>query len=299
MPAHRSGFVNIIGEPNVGKSTLLNAFLGEKLSIITNKPQTTRHRIIAIANDPQYQIVFSDTPGVIREPGYRMQKAMNSFAMSALEDADVLLFMIDVTRPPEIDEELSAKIKSTECPVYVILNKIDLSTQTEVQRLSEWWVSELEADQVMAISALEQIGTSSLFDHIVKALPEGPAYYPKDQFTDRSERFFVSEIIREQILQQYHQEIPYSVEVTVTSFKEGDSRSGPITRIGADIVVSRKTQKSIIIGKGGASIKELSTKAREGIETFLDSKVYLELFVKVKEKWRDDDRTLKSYGYLH
>lgn len=287
-----------MGEPNVGKSTLLNALLGEKLSIITSKPQTTRHRIIAIANEDDYQIVFSDTPGVIYEPGYKMQKAMNSAAYSALEDADVMLFMIDITRPAVISDELKHKINSLECPVFLLLNKIDLSTQEEVDRMAKWWGEQIKTTEILAISAAEDMGTAGLISRIVSHLPEGPAYYPKDQFTDRSERFFVSEIIREKILEQYHQEIPYSVEVIVNSFQKGQARKGPIVRISADIIVSRPTQKSIIIGKHGVSIKALSTAARLDIEKFIGQAVFLELYVKVKEKWRDDDRSLKSYGYL-
>jgi len=295
---HKAGFVNIMGEPNVGKSTLLNALLGEKLSIITNKPQTTRHRIIAIANEAEYQIVFSDTPGVIKEPSYKMQKAMNSFAFSALEDADILLFMVDVTRAPIAPEILKSKLSQLECPIFIILNKIDLSSSKEINQLVEWWQDEIPAQEIIPISALEKSGTGELLNLIVSSLPEAPPYYPKDQFTDRSERFFVSEIIREKILEQYHQEIPYSAEVIVTTFKEGESQKGKIIRIGADIVVNRKTQKSIIIGKHGSGIKALSTASRKSIEEFLQEHVYLELYVKVREKWRDDDRSLKSYGYL-
>lgn len=295
---HKSGFVNIMGEPNVGKSTLLNALLGEKLSIITNKPQTTRHRIIAIANEDNYQIVFSDTPGIINDPSYKMQKAMNAFAFSALEDADILLFMVDVTRPPVAPETLKTQLSNLKCPVFIILNKIDLSSQKEIKQLMEWWQDEIPAQKIIPISALEKSGTEELLKILVNHLPEGEPYYPKDQFTDRSERFFVSEIIREKILEQYHQEIPYSSEVIVTTFQEGESRKGPIVRIGADVIVNRKTQKSIIIGKNGAGIKALSTSARKDIELFLDQNVYLELYVKVREKWRDDDRSLKSYGYL-
>lgn len=298
MIPHKSGFVNIMGEPNVGKSTLLNALIGEKLSIITHKPQTTRHRIMAIINEDHYQIVFSDTPGVIADPGYKMQVAMNTFAYSALHDADVLLFIVDVTRPPVIDEYLKKKLSAVNCPKFLVLNKIDLSSNSEVSRLTQWWADEIQMDRMMAISALEEAGTEALLNMIIDALPVGPPYYPKDQFSDRSERFFVSEIIREQILELYKQEIPYSAEVIVTQFKEGVSAKGPITRISADIIVNRKTQKSIIIGKNGASIKELSTASRKGIEAFIQQHVHLELYVKVKEKWRDDDRSLKSYGYL-
>ena len=296
--AHKSGFVNIMGLPNVGKSTLLNALLGEKLSIITNKPQTTRHRIIAIANENDYQIVFSDTPGIIVEPNYKMQKAMNTFAFSALEDADILLYMIDVTRPATLTEEVAKKIQNLSCKKILVLNKIDLITQDQLEKITSEYSSRLPSFQPFALSAIEKIGVPELLDLIVKELPEGPAYYPKDQFTDRSERFFVSEIIREKILELYHQEIPYSSEVIVTSFKEDLDHKDKIIRIAAEIIVSRKTQKGIIIGKGGSAIKKLGMVARKEIEAFLERKVYLELYVKVKEKWRDDDRYLKSYGYL-
>lgn len=296
--AHKAGFVNIMGEPNVGKSTLLNALLGEKLSIITNKPQTTRHRIIAMVNTDDYQIVFSDTPGIIEDPGYKMQEAMNKFAFSATEDADVLLYLVDVTRPPVLAEEIKRKILKVKCPKLLVLNKIDLINQKELKQLVDWWHDELPELQPVAISALEKVGTNELLTTIEKHLPEGPPYYPKDQFTDRSERFFVSEIIREKILELYHQEIPYSCEIIVTSFKKDESRKDKLIRIGAEIIVSRKTQKSILIGKGGSSIKQLGIEARKDIEAFLDNRIYLELYVKVKEKWRDDDRFLKSYGYL-
>jgi len=295
---HKSGFVNIMGEPNVGKSTLLNALIGEKLCIITNKPQTTRHRIIAILNDDDYQVVFSDTPGIIYEPGYKMQKAMNNSAFGALQDADVLLFMVDISTPPYLNEEVKKKIEGLECPKFIILNKIDLVKEDYLEMMTSWWEENLPSFEIVTISALEKQGVETLLNKIIEGLPEGHPYYPKDQFTDRSERFFVSEIIREKILELYHQEIPYSAEVIVTSFKDAESKSGPIIRIAADIIVSRKTQKSIIIGKGGSSIKKLGTLARKDIETFLESKVFLELYVRVKEKWRDDDRSLKSYGYL-
>ncbi len=290
--------MNIIGFPNVGKSTLLNALIGEKISIITSKPQTTRHRIIAILNEDDYQIVFSDTPGIIAEPGYRMQKAMNKFAFSALEDADVLLYMVDVTDYVEISDELGKRIAKVDCPKFLVLNKIDQSDQDNVNRLTEELLDTLPGFIPVAISALKQVGTDQLLDLLIQNLPEGLPYYPKDQFTDRSERFFVSEIIREKILQLYHQEIPYSCEVLVNSFKEDSSRKDALVRIRADIIVNRKTQKSILIGKSGSAIKKLGTEARKDIETFLERKVYLELYVKVREKWRDDERTLKSYGYL-
>ncbi len=299
MSEHKSGFVNILGKPNVGKSTLLNAMIGEKLSIITHKPQTTRHRIIAILNEDNYQIVFSDTPGYIDQPAYKMQHAMNGFALSTFEDADILLLMTDASDDPGIDESLLNRIMNLEVPKYLLINKIDLVTQETVQQRIAWWESRIKFNETIAISAINGLGISYLIEKIVLDLPEGPPYYPKDQFTDRTERFFVSEIIREKILELYHEEIPYSCEVNVMEFKEGTARNGPIVRISAEIIVARNTQKSILIGKGGAAIKQLGIAAREGIQSFLDSPVFLELFVKVKENWRDDDRSLKSYGYLH
>lgn len=296
--AHRSGFVNIIGNPNVGKSTLLNAFIGEKLSIITSKPQTTRHRIIAIVSGEDYQVVFSDTPGIIMDPNYKMQNAMNTFAYSALQDADILLFMTDTEEVPAISETLAQKINGLTVPKFLLINKIDLSDMKRVDTLVSWWSERIKYDQVCAVSAKEKAGTNEVLKMIIELLPEGPAYYPKDQFTDRSERFFVSEIIRENILVLYHQEIPYSCEVTVNSFKEKDSRKGRMIHIAADIIVNRKTQKSILIGKEGSAIKKLGTESRKGIEAFLEMPVFLDLHVKVKEKWRDDERFLKSYGYL-
>lgn len=296
---HKSGFVNIIGHPNVGKSTLLNSLIGEKLSIITNKPQTTRHRIIAIINEEDHQIVFSDTPGIIEDPHYKMQSAMNSFAFSALEDADVLIYMTDTVEDIAVDEHLATKINKVDVPKILIINKIDIADHEKVKNISEWWMEKIQFDHVCAISALEKEGLTGIIKIILENLNEGPPYYPKDQFTDKSERFFISEIIREKILEQYHQEIPYSCEVVVNSFKEKDSRSGPMIHIMSDIIVNRKTQKSIIIGKGGSAIKALGTASRKSIEKFLEQKVFLELHVKIKEKWRDDDRFLKSYGYLH
>ncbi len=299
MTTHKSGFVNIVGRPNVGKSTLLNALIGQKLSIITNKPQTTRHRIIAILNEEDYQIVFSDTPGYIDRPNYKMQQAMNSFALSTFEDADILILMIDASESPDIHDDLLNRIKKLHSPVYLIINKIDLVSPDVIKQIIEWWNEKIKFNEVISISALNNLGTDYLLDCLVRDLPEGAPYYPKDQFTDRTQRFFVSEIIREKILELYHEEIPYSCEVNVISFKEGEARKGPITRISAEIMVERNTQKSILIGKNGSAIKKLGMEARKGIEAFLETDVFLELFVKVKDNWRDDDFTLKSYGYLH
>ena len=223
---------------------------------------------------------------------------MNTFALSALEDADILIYMTDTVEKPQIDPKVLKNLKKIEVPKILIINKMDVSDQEQIDKLSAWWSEQMSFDHICAISALEKIGTDSILKLITKHLPEGPAFYPKDQFTDKSERFFVSEIIREKILTRYHQEIPYSCEVMVHTFKDEQSRSGPMVHIMADIIVNRKSQKSILIGKGGSAIKGLGTDSRKSIEEFLDRKVFLELRVKIKEKWRDDDRSLKSYGYL-
>ena len=294
---HKSGFVNIIGNPNVGKSTLMNALLGERMCIITNKPQTTRHRIIGIWNDDNYQIVFSDTPGIIDDPHYKMQESMNHYAFSTFEDADVMIYMTDILEEQKIDDRLLEKLNNLSVPLFLLVNKVDQSSQEKVVEVIEFWKQKIKVSKVFPISALEKQGIEHILEEIMTLLPEGPPYYPKDQLTDKSERFFVSEIIREKILELYHQEIPYSCEVIVDSFKEGESRSGKIIRIAADIYVSRRSQKSILIGKNGHMIKRLGTEARKSIETFLEEKVFLELRVKVKENWRDDERLLKHFGY--
>jgi len=272
---HKSGFINIIGRPNVGKSTLMNALVGERMSIITNKPQTTRHRIIGIINEPEYQLVFSDTPGMIDEPAYKMQEQMNRFAHSTFEDADVMLFVT------EVGEQFADTVQDKDVLLQL-----------------KSWNDRIKFTESIPISALHQANTENLLQLIIDYLPEGPPYYPKDQFTDRSERFFVSEIVREKILLLYHQEIPYSVEVMVESFKETETKSGePLVRIRAEIYVARQSQKGILIGKNGEAIKKLGTEARKGIEAFLEKKVFLELYVKVKDNWRDDEQTLKHFGY--
>lgn len=296
---HKSGFVNIIGKPNAGKSTLMNALVGERMSIITNKPQTTRHRIIGIVSADDYQVVFSDTPGFIDTPGYKMQRAMNAFVQEALEDADLVLLLVEA--PGEIQAvelQLVERLRQTGVPVFLVLNKMDLVSAADLGAKKEAWNRVMDFQEIMAISALQKVHTEELFTTILKYLPEGPAYYPKDQLTDRPERFFVSEIIREKILVLYHQEIPYSVEVMIDSFKETTTNSGaPLVRIAVTIFVNRKTQKSILIGKNGEAVKKLGTEARKDIEVFLEKKVFLELFVKIKEGWRDDERLLKGFGY--
>lgn len=295
---HQSGFVNIIGRPNVGKSTLMNALVGERMSIITNKPQTTRHRIIGLVSGENYQVVFSDTPGVIDDPAYRMQESMNHFAFSTFEDADIMMF---VTEPGEhyTDEDpVIQRLQNVKVPLFLLINKIDTVDDGRVLELIKKWNDRIRFTETIPVSALQKLNTERLMEVIMKYLPEGPAFYPKDQLTDRPERFFISEIIREKILMLYQQEIPYSCEVIVTAFKDGTTTKGePLVRISAEIYVARKTQKSIIIGKGGSAIKKLGTEARKSIEAWLDSRVFLELHVKVKDNWRDDERSLKHFGY--
>lgn len=296
---HRSGFINIIGHPNVGKSTLMNALVGERMSIITNKPQTTRHRIIGILSGEDFQMVLSDTPGVVDKPAYKMHQAMNSFVQSTFEDADLMLLVTDVLEEYKAEDQLLAQLrKQTSIPLFVVLNKIDLVDAEKLEQIKSFWAEQLPNAQLIAISALKKINTDGLFETLKESLPEGPEYYPKDQLTDRPERFFISEIIREKILMLYHQEIPYATQVTIDSFKEELTTAGKdLVRIAATIFVERDTQKSILIGKGGISIKKLGTEARQDMETFLEKKVFLELFVKVKENWRNDDFLLKQFGY--
>ncbi len=295
---HKSGFINIIGQPNVGKSTLMNALVGERMSIITNKPQTTRHRILGLLSGDDFQMVFSDTPGLIRDPSYKMQKTMNTFVHSTFEDADIMLFVTDMLEEYDADDSFITKLKKVEAPLFLVINKVDLSSPEAVVEKIKWWKEQVNFKEIVTISALFKQNTDTLFRLLMKYLPEGPVYYPKDQLTDRPERFFVSEIIREKILLQYEQEIPYSCEVAVTSFKETQTNKGEdLVRIAAEIYVARKTQKAIIIGKGGAAIKKLGMAARKDLEIFLQQKVFLELFVKIKENWRDDDNALRRFGY--
>ncbi len=295
---HRSGFVNIIGRPNAGKSTLMNALVGERMSIITAKPQTTRHRIIGLLSGDDFQIVFSDTPGIISDPAYKMQEAMNRFVETTFDDADIMLFVAGIDEVFEDDDPIMEQLRKIKAPIFLVLNKIDLSNQKEVVAKIMEWQKRIPFKEIFPLSALHQEGTAGLLKIITQSLPEGPAYYPKDQLTDRPERFFVSEIIREKILQLYEQEIPYNTEVIVTEFKETTTNRGePLVRIYATIFVGRRTHKGIILGKQGRAIKKLGTNARVGIEKFLEQKVYLELFVKIKDNWRDDERSLKHFGY--
>ena len=295
---HRSGFVNIIGRPNVGKSTLMNTLVGERMSIITSKPQTTRHRIIGIVSGDDFQMVFSDTPGIIKNPSYKMQEAMNRFAHSAFEDADLLLFITDIYEKYEDNDPVLQQLKDSEVPKFFILNKIDQAKESDIAEHLRWWSERVDFKALIPISALQKTNTGEMLEQIKLALPEGPEYYPKDQLTDRPERFFVSEIIREKILEQYKQEIPYSTEVVVERFKETKTTRGEeLVEINAIIYVSRETQKMIILGKNGISIKQLGTEARKSLEAWLENKVFLDLHVKVRDNWRDDERMLKHFGY--
>lgn len=289
---HKAGFVNIIGNPNVGKSTLMNALVGEKLSIITPKAQTTRHRILGIVNHDEYQIVFSDTPGIIK-PAYELQASMMDFVKSALEDADVLIYMVEVGETVLKNEAFFNKIINSKIPVILLLNKIDKSTKEEVDEKIKYWREKVPNSFVYVISALERFNVDSVFYKIIELLPEGPPFYPKDQLTDKPERFFVNEKIREKILTHYKKEIPYSVEVETESFVEDEN----LIKIRSIIMVERDTQKGILIGHKGSAIKRVGAEARKDLQKFFQKKVYIELYVKVNKNWRNDKNQLKRFGY--
>ncbi|MEX6626387.1 GTPase Era [Tenacibaculum salmonis] len=289
---HKSGFVNIIGNPNVGKSTLMNALVGEKLSIITAKAQTTRHRILGIVNDDNHQVIFSDTPGIIK-PAYELQNSMMDFVKSAFDDADVLIYMVEVGEKELKNEAFFNRIIHSEIPVILLLNKIDKSSQDEVEEKIEYWKNKVPNAFVYVISALEKFNVDSVFTKIIELLPEGPAFYPKDQLTDKPERFFVNEKIREKILTHYKKEIPYSIEVETEEFFEEEN----IIKIRSVIMVERDTQKGIIIGHKGTALKRVGTESRKDLEVFFDKKVFLELYVKVNKNWRSNDKQLKRFGY--
>ena len=289
---HKAGFVNIIGNPNVGKSTLMNAFVGERLSIITSKAQTTRHRILGIVNGEDFQILFSDTPGIIK-PAYELQVSMMDFVKSAFEDADVLIYMVEPGEKELKDEQFFNKIKNSKIPVLLLINKIDTSTQEIIEEKVLYWKEKLPNAELFVISALENFNVEGVFNRILELLPESPAFYPKDQLTDKPERFFVNEAIREKILMHYKKEIPYSVEIDTEEFFESEN----IIRIRSVIMVERETQKGIIIGHKGAPLKRVGTEARKDLEKFFNKKIHLELYVKVNKDWRNDKRQLRRFGY--
>ena len=289
---HRAGFVNIIGNPNVGKSTLMNALVGEKLSIVTAKAQTTRHRIMGIVNGDDYQIVYSDTPGILK-PNYRLQKSMMDFVDTAIGDADIILYVTDTIEKGDKNDEYIAKLKQIQCPIILVINKIDISNQDQVLELMGWWKEQLPNAIIFPASAQEKFNLDNIFDAIVANLPQAPAWYDKDVFTDKNLRFFASEIVREKIFLNYKEEIPYSCEVAIEEFKEGEERYD----ISAVIYVMRDSQKGVIIGKAGSALKRVGTQARIEMEDFFQKKVFLRLFVKVDQDWRESKKELRKFGY--
>ena len=291
---HKAGFVNIVGNPNVGKSTLMNRLVGEKISIITSKSQTTRHRIKGIVNTDDYQIVFSDTPGVVK-PSYKMQEYMLEFSKSALVDADIILYVTDVVENIEKNLDFIDKVNKSDIPVLLVINKIDLTTQEKLEALFDKWKSLIPRAEIFPLSATENFNVDNLYKRSVELLPEGEPFFPKDELTDLPSRFFVNEIIREKILQYYDKEVPYSVEVEVEEFKEDDKR----INIMAVIYVERSSQKGIIIGSQGEALKKVGTQARLDIEAFFGKKVFLNLYVKVLKDWRNKDSELKNFGYAN
>ncbi len=289
---HKAGFVNIIGNPNVGKSTLMNAFVGERLSIITSKAQTTRHRILGIVNGDDFQVVLSDTPGIIK-PAYEMQKSMMDFVKSAFEDADVLIYMVEIGEKELKDEDFFNKIIHSKIPVLLLLNKIDKSNQEQLEEQIDLWKAKVPNAEIFPISALENFNVKEVFDRILQLLPESPPYYPKDALTDKPERFFVNETIREKILLNYDKEIPYAVEIETEEFLEDEK----IIRIRSVIMVERDTQKGIIIGHKGAALKKVGMQAREDLEQFFGKQIHIELYVKVNKDWRSNAYQLRRFGY--
>ncbi|WP_142784021.1 GTPase Era [Changchengzhania lutea] len=289
---HKAGFVNIIGNPNVGKSTLMNAFIGEKLSIITSKAQTTRHRILGIVNGEDFQVLFSDTPGIIK-PAYELQESMMGFVKSAFEDADILLYMVEIGEQNLKDEAFFKKIKASKIPVLLLLNKIDKSNQEQLESQVALWSEKVPNAEIFPISALEGFNVTEVFNRIIELLPESPAFYPKDQLTDKPERFFINETIREKILIHYKKEIPYAVEIETEEFFEEEH----IIRIRSVIMVERETQKGIIIGHKGSALKRVGVEARKDLEAFFGKQIHLELYVKVNKNWRSNQNQLKRFGY--
>ncbi len=292
MTQHKAGFVNIIGNPNVGKSTLMNAFVGEKLSIITSKAQTTRHRILGIVNGEDFQVILSDTPGIIK-PAYELQASMMDFVKSAFDDADVLLYMVEVGEKALKDEQFFSRIENSKIPVLLLLNKIDNTDQETLEAQVQYWQQQLPSVEIHPISALQNFNVKEVFLRILELLPESPPYYPKDQLTDKPERFFVNETIREKILMHYKKEIPYSVEIETEEFLEDDD----IIRMRAVIMVERDSQKGIIIGHKGSALKRVGVEARKDLEQFFGKQVHIELYVKVNKNWRSNAAQLKRFGY--
>ena len=290
--SHKSGFVNIIGNPNVGKSTLMNALVGEKLSIITSKAQTTRHRIMGIVSGEDFQIVYSDTPGILK-PGYKLQESMMKFVEGAVQDADVILYVTDTVEQSDRSQRIIDEVRRSGIPAIVVINKIDLTTPDKLEALVEKWQKELPEALIVPTSAKEEFNIEGLFHTILEKLPEGPAFYPKDTLTDKTMRFFASEIIREKILKFYDKEIPYCCQIEIESYKEEPE----IDRIQATIHVARDSQKGIIIGHKGEMLKKVGMAARKDMEEFLQKKVFLQLFVRVSSDWRNDERKLRQFGY--
>lgn len=292
--SHKSGFVNILGNPNVGKSTLMNALVGEKLSIITSKAQTTRHRIMGIVNGEDFQIVYSDTPGILK-PNYKLQEKMMGYVGSAFEDADIILYLTDVVEKSDKNQIYIDRLAKADARVLLLINKIDLSNPDDLNKIVENWSKILPKAEIIPISALRSFNLEYLLKRIVEELPESPPYFPKDSLTDKTERFFASEIIREKILTNYQKEIPYSVEVEIEEFKDSEK----LLRMRAIIYVIRSSQKGIIIGHKGEALKKTGTEARKDMEDFFGKKVFLEMYVKVSKDWRDKDRSLNSFGYTN
>tara|TARA_B100001093_G_scaffold470960_1_gene492840 strand:+ start:3561 stop:4439 length:879 start_codon:yes stop_codon:yes gene_type:complete len=289
---HKAGFINIIGNPNVGKSTLMNVLVGERLSIITAKAQTTRHRILGIVNEPEVQMIFSDTPGII-QPAYELQSSMMDFVKTAIEDADVIVYMVEIGEKQLKDNLFFKKLQETNTPVVLLLNKIDLTDQITLEEEVSFWKTQLSAAEIYPISAIEKFQTDVVYQRLKELLPESPAYFPKDQLTDKPERFFVNEKVREKILLHYKKEVPYAVEIVTESFEEDPK----IIRIRAVIMVERETQKGILIGHKGSKLKRVGIEAREDLELFFQKKIHLELFVKVNKDWRSNSNQLKRFGY--
>ena len=290
--SHKAGFVNIIGNPNVGKSTLMNAFIGEKLSIITSKAQTTRHRILGIVNGEDFQVVLSDTPGIIK-PAYELQESMMGFVKSAFEDADVLLYMVEIGEKELKDEAFFNKITNSKIPVLLLLNKIDKSDQGQLEEQVQTWAEKVPNAEIFPVSALEGFNVKEVFTRILELLPESPPFYPKDQLTDKPERFFINETIREKILMHYKKEIPYAVEVDTEEFFEEET----IIRVRSVIMVERETQKGIIIGHKGSALKRVGVESRKDLEKFFGKQIHIELYVKVNKNWRSNQNQLKRFGY--